>query len=380
MRRIVASLVIAASLVAPVAITALWLRGEVLNTHRYVQTVTPLASNDAVLSAVADEITTALLAQVSVSDVAKDVLPGALGGLAPTLDRSVHAYTQKLIERSLRTGQFRELWVVANTQAHKALLAELDRKPSRLISPDGSIDLDLSNALGVARQALASAGIQAFDQVQPALLRPKFQIARGSSINGLRDATRALKALSVALPVAAIVLFGLAFALSRDRRRTLRLAGISLALAGAAGLVGVVIGRTYYLHDVVGPDVPAAVATAFYDTVLSGLRFWLKVQCLVGLGAFAVALLAGPSRAAVRIRSLTLRTAGGAADRAAGKSVTVGWVAENKSTLRTLVVISGLLVLVAARHPSGRFLLELALGMLICLAAIELLARPRGVR
>ncbi len=375
-----AALVIAASLVTPPAITALWLRGEVLNTHRYVQTVTPLARNDAIVSAVADEITTALLSQVDVREVAGEVLPGVLGGIAPTLERSVHAYTQKLVERSLRTRRFQQLWVLANTQAHKALVAELNNEPSSLISADGSIDVDLSTAVAVARQALASAGIHAFDNVQPALLQPRFQIARASSIDELRDATRTLKTLSVALPVAAIVGFALAFALSRDRRRTLRLAGIWLALAGAAGLVAIVIGRTYYAHNVVGPDVPGAAANAFYDTVLSGLRFWLKIQCVAGLGAFAAAVLAGPSRAAVRIRSLTLRTAGGAADQAAGKSVTVGWVAENRSTLRTVVVISGLLLLVAARHPSGRFLLELALGIVICLGAIEVLARPRGVR
>jgi hypothetical protein len=380
MRRTAALLVIAASLVTPLALTAVWLRGEVLNTHRYVTTVTPLARNDAIVSAVADEITTALLAQVNVSDVAKDILPGALGGIAPTLERSVHAYVQKLVERSLRTKQFQQLWVLANTQAHKALVAELDHKPSALLSPDGSINIDLSNAVVVAQQALAAAGIHAFDNVQPALLQPKFQIARASSINKLRDATRTLKTLSVALPVAVGVLFALAFALTNDRRRTLRLAGIWLALAGAAGLVGVVAGRTYYLHDVVGPDVPAAAANAFYDTVLSGLRFWLKLQCLVGLGIFGAALLAGPSRAAVRIRSLTLRTAGGAADRAAGRSVTAGWVADNKSNLRTVVVIAGLLVLVAARHPSGRFLLELAFGLLLGLGAIEIFARPRGVR
>jgi hypothetical protein len=379
MRRTAAALVIAASLVTPLAITALWLRGEVLNTHRYVKTVTPLARNDAVVSAVADEITTTLLSQVDVSEVAADVLPGVLGRIAPTLERSVHAYTQKLVERSLRTGRFRQLWVLANTQAHEALVAELDRKPSSLISADGSINVDLSNAVLVARQALAAAGIHAFDKVQPALLQPRFQIARASSIDELRNATRALRTLSIALPVAATAGFVLAFAVSRDRRRTLRLAGIWLALAGAAGLVAVVVGRTYYTHDVVGPDVPAAAANAFYDTVLSGLRFWLKIQCIVGLGAFAAAVLAGPSRAAVRIRSLTLRTAGGVADQAAGTSVTVGWVAENKSTLRTVVVISGLLLLVASRHPSGRFLLELALGMLLFLGAIELLARPRQV-
>jgi hypothetical protein len=315
-----------------------------------------------------------------VAEVAGDVLPGVLAGIAPTLERSVHAYTQKLVERSLRTDRFRQLWVLANTQAHEALVAELDRRPSSLISADGSIDVDLSNAVVVARQALAAAGIHAFDRVQPALLQPRFQIARASSINELRDATRVLKALSIALPLAATVGFVLAFALSRDRRRTLRLAGIWLALAGAAGLVAVVIGRTYYAHNVVGPDVPAAAANAFYDTVLSGLRFWLKIQCVVGLGAFAAAVLAGPSRAATRIRSLTLRTAGGVADQAAGRSVTVGWVAENKSTLRTLTLVVGLLFLVANRHLGATSLLWLTLGMVFVLGGIEVLARTRGVR
>ncbi len=123
MRRTAAALVIAASLVTPLAITALWLRGEVLNTHRYVQTVTPLARNDAIVSAVADEITTALLSRVDVSEVAGDLLPGVLGGIAPTLERSIHSYTQRLVERSLRTHRFQQLWVLANTQAHEALVA-----------------------------------------------------------------------------------------------------------------------------------------------------------------------------------------------------------------------------------------------------------------
>src|SRR4051812_48720515 len=106
MRRIAAVLVIVASLLVPFAVTALWLRGEILDTHRYVRTVAPLARDDAVVSGVADALATALLAQADADEVAKEALPGALGGLAPTVEASVHLYTQKLIERGLRTSAF----------------------------------------------------------------------------------------------------------------------------------------------------------------------------------------------------------------------------------------------------------------------------------
>jgi hypothetical protein len=365
MRRTAAVLVIAASLLTPFALTAVWLQTQILNTHRYVRTVAPLARNDAVVSAVSDEVTTALLDQLDLGSVA---------------GRSVHHYANRLIEKALRTSAFEGLWVVANTQAHRSLVDELERKPAPVVSADGSIDLDLSNAALIARGALGAAGMHVFDRVQPALLQPRFQIARGSAIGRLRAATRRLKQLSVALPVAVGVLFALAFTLTRDRRRTLRLAGLWLAAAGAAGLVGVVAGRTYYLHDVVGPDVPAAAARAFYDTVLSGLRLWLKVVVLAGLGAFVAAVLAGPSRTAVWARAVTLRTAGGLVDGAAGRSVTAAWVAANRETLRTVVFISGLLILVGAGHPSMRDVLVLAAAVAIGLGAIELLSRPRGVR
>ena len=375
-RKTVTVLLIAASIVVPPALTAVWVRGEVLSTPRYVHTVTPLSSNSAIVSAVAGEITDALYAQVDLSQQTKNDLPKKAKFLAAGLGLSLRSYTQETIERFLRTGAFQTLWVVANTQAHEAFVAALDGEPSPFIRPDGSIDIDLSNAVLAARTALGDAGIHAFDKVDASSLQSGIVIARPSSIDRLRHGVRIVKLLAIALPILALVLYGLAFAISRERRRTLVRAGIGLLGGGAAGLVVVAAGRSYYLHHVVGPAVPTAAATALYNTVLADLRLWLELTALGGIVAVAAGLVSGPSRVAAGIRGATLRTTGGIADGAVGASATSRWVAANKPVLRTVTVILGLLLVLASHHITTRLIIEYAAGVLIVLGLFEVLSRP----
>jgi hypothetical protein len=371
-RTVVAVLLVVATAVTPVAIGALWLRLALLDESRYVHTVAPLATNRAIVSAVAAEVTDTLLAQVD-----EKAIEDELGKLGPILGEGVHGYVQQLVERLLLASQFEQLWKAATVQSHKALVAALEGKQSSLIAPDGSVDVNLASIVAEARDRLAATGLHVFDHVQPGLIQERFTIVRPGALHRARHAVSVLKTLSIVLPAAAIALFGLAFAFSRDRRRTLLGLGIGLVAAGVAGLVLVVAGRSYYLHSVVGPAVPHPAATAFYDTVVRDLRHAYKVTSLGGIALVVAALLAGPSRTATRLRSLTLRGAGAAADHAVGEDVRSGWVAANRSTLRTVVVVAGLLFLVTAHELTWVVLLEIGVGVAIALGAIEILARPR---
>ena len=331
----------------------------------------PLASNQAIVSAVAGQVTDTLLEQVDASSVESE-----LGKLGPVLAAGVHGYVAELVEKALLTSQFQELWRQATVQSHQALVASLEGHKSTLIQPDGSVEVNLASVVAAARDSLAATGLHVFDRVQPGLVQERFTIARPGALHRARHAVSVLRTLSIVLPAVAIALVGLAFALSRDRRRTLLQTGVALGVAGVLGLVAVVAGRSYYLHSVVGPDVPHAAANAFYDTVVRDLRRAYKITCAAGLVAVLAAVLAGPSRTAVRLRSLTLRGAGAAADAAVGESVTLGWVAANKSALRTVVVAAGLLFLITSGPLSWALLLEVAAGVAIALGAIEVLARP----
>ena len=376
-RTIVALLVVAACALAPLAITAYWLKGTLFDTHQYVVTVTPLSSNRAIDDAVASRVTDALLQNVDLAKVQAE-LPKHTQFLGLALTAGVRDYTQELVVKFLQTHEFRDLWVAANTQAHEALIAVVNGKSSPLVASDGSVNIDLTTIAAHARQAIGLAGLDLYDKTKPATtVNQTFVIAKPKSLGRIRWAATTLKRLAIVLPVAALALAGLALAISRERRRTLFWLGGGLTAGAIAGLVFVAFGRRYYLDNIVGPDVPGDAARALYDTLLRNLRFDLELAILAGVLVAGGAALAGPSRAAVGIRSRSLRSAGGIADHAAGQSVSVNWIAANKGTLRTITFICALIYLATASGLTLGSFVALVIVVLLVLGGLEILSRPR---
>jgi hypothetical protein len=376
-RSIVAVLVIAACALAPLAITAYWLKGTLFDTHQYVVTVTPLSSNRAIDDAVASRVTDALLQNVDLAKVQAE-LPKHTQFLGLALTAGVRDYTQELVVKFLQTSEFRKLWVIANTEAHDALVAVVEGKQTALVAPDGSVDIDLSNIATHARQAIGLAGLDLYDKSRPAaIVHQRFVIVKPKSLGRIRWAATALKRLAIVLPVASLLLAGLALAISRERRRTMFWLGGGLTAGAIAGLVLVAFGRRYYLDNIVGPDVPGDAARALYDTLLRNLRFDLELAILAGLLIAGGAALAGPSRVAVGIRSRSLASAGAMADSAAGQSVSVNWIAANKGTLRTITFIGALIYLATSSGLTLMSFVALVIVVLLVLGGLEILSRPR---
>ena len=67
---------------------------------------------------------------------------------------------------------------------------------------------------------------------------------------------RLLKALAIALPLLVLVLIAAAIGLSERRRRTLLQASLGIAASMAVLGVLLTIGRSIYLDQVVGPNLP----------------------------------------------------------------------------------------------------------------------------
>jgi hypothetical protein len=74
-RTAVVVLLVLACVLAPIAGTSIWLKNQVTNTDRYVRTVKPLASNPAIQSTIADDVTKALFTRVDVQARAQAALP-----------------------------------------------------------------------------------------------------------------------------------------------------------------------------------------------------------------------------------------------------------------------------------------------------------------
>jgi hypothetical protein len=297
-----------------------------------------------------------------------------LGKLGPVLAAGVRGYVVELVERALLTAQFQELWRQATVQSHKALVASLEGQKSTLIQPDGSVEVNLASVVAAARDSLAATGLHVFDRVQPGLVQERFTIARPGALQRARHAVSVLRTLSIVLPVVAVALVGLAFALSRDRRR--RLHSVALGFAGVPAC-GVVAGRLYYLHSVVGL------------TCARGSECLLRHR-----GATCVAPTRSPARgarrgarrragralaAAVRLRSLTPAEPEPRPTPRSGESARRLGRREQRARCDR-VVAAGLLFLITSGPLSWALLLEVAAGVAIALGGIEVLARPRSTQ
>ena len=143
---------------------------------------------------------------------------------------------------------------------------------------------------------------------------------------------RLLKALAIALPLIVLALLALAIGLSQRRRRTLLQASIGIAASMAVLGILLTIGRSIYLDQLVGPNLPHDAASAFYDILVRYLRLGLRIVAGVALVVAAVAYVTGPYKSAMKIRGWFGLGVGSAQGHTGAADTRLGhWVSDRKT-------------------------------------------------
>jgi hypothetical protein len=123
--------------------------------------------------------------------------------------------------------------------------------------------------------------------------------------------------------------------------------------------------------------VPAAAA---FDIVVRFLRVALRTLFVVGLVVAVGAWLAGPSPAAVQVRSTAARGVAALRRGAIATWLSEGpvgpWVHGHRVLLRVVVVVIGVLVLLFLDRPTGLDVLGIAVLVVVLLGVIEFLDQP----
>src|SRR3954451_717946 len=111
------------ALLAPLAVVATWVHDEISDTDRYVQTVTPLASDPAVQNAVTTRVTDEIFTRIDVKAVTQQAVDAlsarglspraatALSALSTPLVNAIHDFVENAVARLVRSQQFQEAWV-----------------------------------------------------------------------------------------------------------------------------------------------------------------------------------------------------------------------------------------------------------------------------
>lgn len=205
------------------AAIAVYTRAQLLDTGRYVQAVTPLASNPAVQRAVVARVEQEIERVVTVPAEARPLLHRTLVDI-------------------VASPEFRRVWVVGNRAAHAELVKVLTGRGAVQLSGN-TVDLDLGPLVAAVQRELHSRGYHALDGIAPALAHLSFPLVQSSTVGHVRRGFRILDTLAWVLPFAALALLAIAVWRWPRTSRGLVWAGVGLAVTAGVLLGALVLSR-----------------------------------------------------------------------------------------------------------------------------------------
>jgi hypothetical protein len=384
-------LIVVAALLAPVAVVAMWAHDEISDTDRYVETVTPLASDPAVQDAMVNRITQEIFTRLDVQAVtveAVDALadqglpPGAastLTALSGTLASSIESFVTDRVRNFVESPEFADAWVAANREAHTQMVAVLTGKDTDKVTiTDNAVQVNLAAVINAVKARLVARGFELADRLPE--VNATFTIFESADITKAQSGFRLLSSAAQVLPFLSVLLAGLAVYVSRERRRTLMIVGLAFAASMLLLGVGLNAARAVYLDAVPADQLPPEAAASIYDTLVEFIRLNLRAVLVVSLAVAVGAWLSGRSSGAVATRRGIAR--GFAAVRGGGDRIGVNtgpvgvWVYRYRTALRAVVIGSAVVIYVQAAHPTGAWTLKIVAVVVALLLLVELLARP----
>jgi hypothetical protein len=385
-------LIVVGCVLAPLAGVAVWARNQVTNTDRYVRTVAPLASDPAIQQAVADQITTQILAYLDVGGLTNQAvdtlaarglgpqLADQLRGFAGPLTSGIQSFVRTQVHKLVHSQAFADAWVQANRVAHQALVTALTGQGDggAVTVEGGTVTLNLAPFIQTVKARLVEGGFALATRIPQ--VKASFALFQSEQLTRARSAFNLLNTLGNWLPIIAIVLLGVGVSVATGHRRALVGTAVGVAVAmGGLGL-SLAVFRTIYLDAVPAALLPHDAAAVLYDTIVAYLRLGLRTILVLALVVAAGAILSGRSATAVRTRqrlAAGIGWLGGSAEHPGWRTGPVGsWVYANKQLLRIGAVALAALALVFWGQPTGKTILLLAGLLLVALALIEFLGQP----
>ena len=391
-RSIVATLlIVVACMLAPLSVAAIWTRNQVINTDRYVATVTPLASDPAIQNAIADQITAQVFTYIDIKGLttqAVDALAGRglrpdvadqLQAFAVPIANGVESFTRSQVGKIVESDAFADAWVQANRVAHEALVKALTGEGGGAVTVENdTVSLNLSAFIQTVKQRLVESGFTLAARIPE--VNASFVLFQSADITRARNVFNLLDTLGVWLPIITLVLLVVGVYVAKDHRRALVGAALGVAVGMVVLALGLAVFRAIYLDAVPAQALPHDAAAVLYDTIVRFLRLGLRTILVLSLVVAAGAFLTGQSVTAMRTRQGLTGAIGwlqGSAEHAGWRTGPVGtWVYDHKRALRIAAVTAAALTLVFWGRPNGKVIIGLAVALLVALAVIEFLGRP----
>jgi hypothetical protein len=299
-RRLPLALIAVASLLAFLAVFALWANRQLLDTENWTDTSSELLENDAIRAQLAVFLVDQLYANRDVRGRIEEALPPRLQPLAGPAAGGLQNLAVQATDGLLGRPRPQELWEEANRRAHTRFMDIIEGGGEVVSTEGGEVTLDLKGLLGQTEERVGVGG-----RAQRKIPEDAAQITimQADNLELAQDGVRFLRALAVLLVVAALGLFALAVYIARGwRREALRASGIGLLFAGAAALVARSLAGNAVVDALATTEAVRPAAEASWSISTSLLVEAATASIAYGLVIVGAAWLAGPTRWAVGAR------------------------------------------------------------------------------
>ncbi|MGN6379982.1 MAG: hypothetical protein ACTHNU_13600 [Gaiellales bacterium] len=291
---LVRGLIALGSLVLVLAVLALWLNREALDTNTYSDTSAQLIEQPAIQQALANYMVNQLYANVNVANQIKPLLPKQAQGLAGPIAGGLREFAQRAALQLMASDQFQEVWVRANRAAHTQLLIVLNGGGTRIGTSGGVVTI---NTGPMVEQLASRIGIQ-----PTSLAGGRIVIMTSKQLSTVQTLAEWLKTAAFVLPFVALALFALAVYLAPRRRQAVRACGIGIVAAGIVLLLARTLIGSYLVDSLVKLPENRPAADAAWSVLTADLKDATRTTIAVGLIAILWAWVSGAGARARGVR------------------------------------------------------------------------------
>jgi hypothetical protein len=293
----------------PLGTITYWGHRTVTDTERYLETMQPLAYDEDVQDSLSVFLTEKIEEQVDPEALVNQLFAGlieqypALKALVPVVSGAMDSLIAQVVDRLVRSDQFKQLWDLANTAAQKGLMAILEGRDDGPVSLQGdAVVLDISSIIDQVKQGLVDRGFAAAANINVPEADRQIVLLEAPQLAQIRTIYSLTSPIAVALFFFAILLLVLAVVLARRRPRMVAWAGGGAAAGGLLLIVGLGIGETVFVNTLEGTPFEKASQT-FYDQLLKFLYNGAYAIVVLGIIVLAVGLYLCGARWAVELRA-----------------------------------------------------------------------------
>lgn len=297
-RKLVVAILVLATLLGLVSVFSIWVKRQALETDTWTSTSTKLLENKDVNEALSAYMVEALYENVDVQGELAGALPPAAKPLAGPAAAGLRQLAGQLASEALTRPRVQALWSEANRNAHGLFLELIEGGGDTLSTEGGDVALDLGSIVARLGEQL---GVDVADKLPPDAAR--IQLVESEQLSTAQDVVKALKGLSLILPLITVALLALAVYLARGwRREAIRAWGISWMLIGVLVLVFRSVAGEALVGSLASSESVEPAVGAVWDIGTSLLRNGGIAMFAYGLFIFLGAVLAGPLGFARRAR------------------------------------------------------------------------------